>query len=51
MVIKSLAIKNPIIPHPGKVSSHAITISLTTDQFTEDTRFAEPTPIIAVVLV
>jgi len=45
MFIKSNAIKKPINPHPGKVRTHADTISFTTPQLTEDIRFAAPTPI------
>ena len=47
--MNSFVIKNPIIPQPGKVRIQVITISLTTLRFTEEKRFAAPTPIIEVV--
>ena len=49
--INNFAIKNPISPHPGNVSTHVIPISLTMPQLTLDNLRAAPTPMIAVVLV
>ena len=46
-----MAIKKPIKPHPGKVKTQASTISFTTPQFTLETLFAAPTPMIAVVFI
>ena len=47
--MNSLVIRKPISPQPGKVRIQVSTISLATPQFTERTRFAAPTPMIAVV--
>ena len=48
--IKTLAIRYPINPAPGNVSTQVNIIALTIPQFTEDNRFAAPTPMTAVVL-
>ena len=49
--MNSQAIRKPMTPQPGKVSTQVSTISLTTDQLTEESRLAAPTPMMAVVLV
>ena len=40
-----------MIPHPGKVNIQARTISFTVPQFTEESLFEAPTPMIAMVFV
>lgn len=39
------------MPHPGNVSTQAMTMSFTMRQSTLESRFAAPAPMIAVVLV
>ena len=51
MYINSFAKRYPIRPQPGKVNTHAKTISLTTEKFIADNLLVAPTPIIAVVFV
>jgi len=49
--MNNFAIKKPINPHPGKVSTQVSTMSRTIFQRIDDTRFAAPTPMIAVVFM
>jgi hypothetical protein len=49
--MKISAIRYPTKPQPGNVRTQAQTISLTVIQFTEDSRLAAPTPMMAVVFV
>jgi len=49
--MNNFAIRNPIMPQPGNVSTHALTISFTTPQLTFESLLAAPTPIIDVVFV
>ena len=49
--MKSFAIKYPIIPQPGKVSTQVSSISFTVPQLTEESRLEAPTPMMAVVFV